>query len=83
MTQHEKARLMYTKYIYFTYDYQNLQAASDSLLGSSNGYYGKASLMVIMYIVKAIWMPKSGEILQCEQERGNLEDLYAVIMIKD
>ena len=35
------------------------------------------------HIYKAIWMPEIGEILQCEQERGNPENSYAVSMTKD
>ena len=35
------------------------------------------------YIYKAIWILEIGEILRCEQERGNLEDSCAVWVIKD
>ena len=27
---------------------------------------------------KATWVPSIGDILQCEQERGNVEDMFAV-----
>ena len=36
-----------------------------------------------MHVYTAIWMLDIGEILECQQERGISEDLYAVSMIKD
>ena len=35
-----------------------------------------------LHIYKDIWMPELGEILQCEQERENPEDSYAVSVMK-
>ena len=35
------------------------------------------------HIYKAIWTPEIGEILDCQQERGNPEDLYSISIIKD
>ena len=43
---------------------------------------GKVLFMATMYIRKAIWMPDIGEILKCQQERGNSEDIYAVGTIR-
>ena len=31
------------------------------------------------HVYKAIWTPDIGEILECQQERSNLEDLYAIM----
>ena len=30
------------------------------------------------HVYKATWVPSIGDILQCEQERGNVEDMFAV-----
>ena len=35
------------------------------------------------HIYKAIWIPENGKTLQCKQERSNLEDSYAVNIMKD
>ena len=35
------------------------------------------------HVYKAIWTPEIGKILQCKQERGNLEDSYTVSVMKD
>ena len=45
--------------------------------------YYWASIIRGQHIYKAIWTPEIGKILQCKQERTNLEDSYAVIMKDD
>ena len=46
-------------------------------------YHSWESVIPGHHVYKAIWMPDIGGILECQQERGNSEDLYSVIMIKD
>ena len=45
--------------------------------------YNWESIIRGHHVYKAIWMPEIGEILECKQERGNPEDLYAISITKD
>ena len=36
-----------------------------------------------VHVYKSIWTPFLEEQLSCQREHGNIEDLYAVAMIKD
>ena len=45
--------------------------------------YYWASIIPGQHIYKAIWTPEIGKILQCKQERTNLEDSYTVSIMKD
>ena len=31
------------------------------------------------HVYKVTWVPSIGDILQCEQERGNVEDMFAAV----